>query len=45
MNPEIITLVVFGCVTSDLLKSRWLVMGQAAGSAIPGPFSSSWCSG
>jgi hypothetical protein len=25
-------------VTSDLLKSRWLVMGQAAGSAIPVPF-------
>ncbi|MBY0278253.1 hypothetical protein K2Z84_23240 [Candidatus Binatia bacterium] len=25
-------------VTSDLLKSRWLVMGQAAGSAIPLPF-------
>lgn len=25
-------------VTSDLLKSRWLVMGQAAGSAIPMPF-------
>ena len=25
-------------VTSDLLKSRWLVMGQAAGSTIPVPF-------
>lgn len=25
-------------VMSDLLKSRWLVMGQAAGSAIPVPF-------
>ena len=25
-------------VTSDLLKSRWLVLGQAAGSAIPVPF-------
>jgi hypothetical protein len=25
-------------LTSDLLKSRWLVMGQAAGSAIPIPF-------